>query len=80
MKVFTEHPESVGETYFEHMRTSFGFGARMLVAGVGCFLHGLVPFICTKTGSKTIGTLHHTMVTHRDKRILPCADADKNTA
>lgn len=72
MKRFTEHPESVGETYFEHMRTSFGFGAKMLVSGMGCFLHGIFPFLCVKTGSETITTLHDRMVTHRDKRKSHC--------
>ena len=68
MKAFKDHPQSVGETYFEHMRTSFSFGGRMLVAGVGCVLHGLFPFLCVKTGSATIKSLHHRMCTHRDKR------------
>ncbi|MGJ8561405.1 MAG: DUF6356 family protein [Litorimonas sp.] len=72
MKTFTEHPASVGETYFQHMRTSFGFGTKMLVSGVGCFLHGIFPFLCVKTGSETITTLHNRMVTHRDKRKQPC--------
>ena len=72
MKAFTEHPESVGETYFEHMGTSFSFGLKMMFAGIGCFLHGIFPFLCTKTGSKAITDLHHNMVTHRDKR---CQDS-----
>lgn len=71
MKTFTEHPASVGETYFQHMRTSFRFGTKMLVSGVGCFLHGIFPFLCVKTGSETITTLHKQMVTHRDKRTQP---------
>lgn len=74
MKIFTEHPNSVGETYFQHLRVSFGFGSRMLLAALGCFLHGLFPFLCVKTGSKTITTLNHTMVTHRDKSLVPCQD------
>lgn len=69
MKPFTEHPESVGESYLTHMATSFSFGARMLVAGLGCVVHGLFPFLCVKTGSNTICTLHEKMVTHRDKRL-----------
>lgn len=71
MKAFTKHPDSVGETYFQHLGTSFQFGGRMLLAGLGCLLHGLLPFLCTKTGSRTITALHHNMVTHRDKR-MPC--------
>ena len=73
MKAFTEHPESVGESYFEHLRMSFGFGSRMLVASFGCFVHGIFPFICVKTGSKTIGTLHDRMIEHRVKH--PCPEA-----
>ncbi len=80
MKAFTEHPKSVGETYFQHMRTSFSFGGRMLAAGVGCFLHGLFPFLCVRTGSKAIGTLHHTMVTNRDASKSPCAGNDQFSA
>lgn len=72
MKTFTEHPASVGETYLQHMRTSFGFGTKMLVSGMGCFLHGIFPFLCVKTGSETITTLHDQMVTHRDKSKQPC--------
>jgi len=26
MKLFTEHPRSIGETYFQHLRAAFGFG------------------------------------------------------
>jgi len=79
MKAFTEPPESVGESYFEHMVTSFSFGGRMLLAGIGCILHGIFPFLCTKTGSATICALHRRMVTHRDKRT-PCPDAEKTAA
>lgn len=67
MKAFTKHPQSVGETYFQHLRTSFGFGGRMMLASLGCFLHGLFPFICTRTGSKTIVKLNENMVLHREK-------------
>ena len=66
--LFTQHPASVGESYLQHMATSFGFGLRMLIAGLGCIIHGLLPFLCVKTGSRTIETLHTSMVTHRDKR------------
>lgn len=67
MKLFTEHPESVGETYFEHMRMSFSFGTKMLFASIGCFLHAIFPFLCVRTGSSAVSRLHHDMVTHRSK-------------
>lgn len=67
-KLFTRHPETVGETYFEHMGQSFSFGVSMLVGSLACLLHGLFPFLCEKTGSQAITRLHKKMVTHRDRR------------
>ena len=62
---FTEHPASVNETYFQHMGMAFGFGAKMLVGSLGCFMHGLFPWLCLTRGSDTVRTLHHRMVSHR---------------
>jgi len=31
-KLFVEHPESVGESYFEHLGVAFSFGFQMLGA------------------------------------------------
>ena len=75
MKLLTEHPASVGESYFQHMRSSFSFGVKMLTAAMGCFLHGIFPFLCVKTGSVAITNLHDSMVTNRDKQ--PCGDAEE---
>lgn len=68
-RAFTEHPASVGESYFGHLGCAFGFSAKMLVGSIACFMHGLFPFLFVKTGSKCINELHHSMVTHRDKRL-----------
>ncbi|MEM9667873.1 MAG: DUF6356 family protein [Pseudomonadota bacterium] len=65
---FTQHPSSVGESYFQHMRAAFGFGWSMLFGGFACLIHGIFPFLCAKTGSRCIGRLHHRMVIHRDRR------------
>lgn len=62
---FTEHPTSVGETYVEHLRASSSFGISMLVGGAACLVHGLLPFLFTRTGSKTVVRLHDRMVTNR---------------
>jgi len=70
---FTEHPESVGETYFEHMGVATRFGAAMLAGGFACLLHGLFPFLFTTTGSSTIRRLHERMVVSRRR-----ADAGAN--
>ncbi len=72
-KAFTEHPASVGESYFEHMGMAFSFSSKMFAASICCFFHGLFPFLFVKTGSNCIDHLHNRMVVNRDRR--ECTDA-----
>lgn len=65
MKAFTEHPASVGESYFEHLGSAWGFASTMAVAAMACLLHGLFPFAFQSSGSRRIRELHQRMVTHR---------------
>ncbi len=62
---FTDHPASVNETYLQHMGMAFGFGGRMLLGSLACFVHGVFPWLCLTRGSDTIRALHHRMVSHR---------------
>ena len=62
---FTEHPASVGETYGEHLVSAWSFAGRMAVGAGACFLHGLLPFLCLRTGSGIIRELHGRMVANR---------------
>lgn len=64
-RLFTEHPASVGESYGEHFMQASRFGTRMIVAGLACLVHGLLPFLFLRTGSAAIAELHTRMVTHR---------------
>ncbi|HLZ67871.1 MAG TPA: DUF6356 family protein [Aliidongia sp.] len=57
LRLFTEHPASVGESYFEHLRFASRTGLTMVIGGCACFVHGLMPFLCTTTGSRTIRAL-----------------------
>ena len=68
-----EHLREVGETYPQHLKKAAGFGAAMLVGGIACVLHGLLPFLFVKTGSDCIRRLHGEMVENRNKR--PAAQA-----
>ncbi len=62
---FTDHPASVGESYFEHMAVASGFGLRMLLGALACLAHGVFPFLFVKTGSATIAALHERMLAGR---------------
>ena len=68
---FTEHPASVGETYSEHMASAWSFSARMAVGALACFIHGLFPFLFTRTGSGIIGELHNRMILNRSRQRAP---------
>ena len=62
---FTDHPAAVDETYLQHLGMAFGFGGRMLLGSLACFVHGLFPWLCLTRGSDTVRALHQRMVTHR---------------
>ena len=64
-KLFTEHPASVGETYGEHLVHASYFGGRMILAGLACMLHALLPFLCVRTGSQAIEELNAKMLARR---------------
>ena len=65
---FVEHPRSVGETYFEHLRAASFFGISMVVGGLGCLVHALLPNLFATTGSRTVKRLHERMVVARVRR------------
>ncbi len=67
-ELFTEHPNSVEETYAEHMGMAFSFAGRMFLGAIACFIHGFLPFLFVKTGSATIDELHGRMVANRQQQ------------
>lgn len=75
MKIFSEHPAMVGETYFEHLRMAFSFGSAMVLGGLACLLHGLVPALFVRTGSQTVQQLYNRMVVKRRQKPLAMADS-----
>lgn len=58
INLFTKHPRSVGETYFQHLLMASGFAAGMAVATFVCLVHAILPFMFEKTGSKMIAELY----------------------
>jgi len=65
LRAFTEHPASVGESYGEHLFRAVCFGTRMVFAGLACLLHGVLPFLFVRTGSRAIAELNDRMVVNR---------------
>ena len=58
LRLFTDHPNSVGETYLEHFQFASRFGAQLVIAGTACLIHGFLPFLFLTTGSKAVRRLY----------------------
>ncbi|MCP4876312.1 MAG: capsule biosynthesis protein [Gammaproteobacteria bacterium] len=66
--LFTDHPASVGENYFEHLFTATRFSLGLLIAALARLVHAVLPFLFVKTGSQRVTTLYRHMVSQRDRR------------
>lgn len=60
-RLFTDHPRSVDETYFEHMQFAAGFSARLFGAALAAAVHAVLPFLFERTASTMINAMHHRM-------------------
>jgi hypothetical protein len=77
LRAFTDHPASVGERYGEHMSQAVCFGTRMMLAGLACLVHGVLPFLFVRTGSRTIIELNERMIMKRPRAPSPPLAANK---
>jgi hypothetical protein len=62
MNIFTEHPHSVGESYWQHMGAALSFAGSMLLGASAGLVHAIFPFLCTRTGSSIVMRLHERAV------------------
>jgi hypothetical protein len=65
MNAFTEHPRSVGESYWQHMGVALSFAGAMLLGAAASLVHGVFPFLCTRTGSGIVLRLHERVTRRR---------------
>ena len=56
--LFTDHPASVDETYFGHLKFAFGFAFWLGVASAAALVHAIVPALCETTASRILKRLH----------------------
>ncbi len=60
-KVFLDHPASVDEGYFQHMRFAASFGFWLFVAAGAALIHAVIPSLCETTASRILTRLHNRM-------------------
>lgn len=70
-RLFIDHPHSIGESYGQHARTAWSFGWRMVVGGLACMVHAVLPGLFVKTASRTVVQLDAEM---RGRKPAPGAE------
>ena len=63
---FTKHPNSVGETYFQHMKKAMGYGLRIQLIVLIIFIHSTFPFLFEHTAGEEIEKINKELQ-HRKK-------------
>lgn len=57
-KLFTDHPATVGESYFGHMAFAAWFASRLFMAAGAALVHALLPFLFETTASSIVRELY----------------------
>ena len=72
---FTEHPATVGETYWQHLQSALCFSFHMALGCAACLVHAFFPFLFERTGSARIALLHDRMIVNRSRlNRIPSAE------
>ena len=56
-RLFSDHPASLNESYWQHSRVAARTGARLLGMGLACMCHAVIPGMCEETASRGISNL-----------------------
>ncbi len=64
--LFTAHPHSVNETYFQHLRYASVAGLKLIFAGIACVIHSVFPFLFINTASNIMKKISEEMQNRRE--------------
>ena len=73
-KLFTDHPHSMDETYFQHLICAASYGLRMIFAGFAAIIHSIFPFLFETTASDLAREITGDVKTRNDE-----SDSSKKT-
>ena len=57
-KLFLTHPQSVDESYLEHMAFAGRFSGKLFLAAGAALVHAVLPFMFEKTASGMIAEMY----------------------
>lgn len=70
VRLFREHPQSLGMSWASHGAGALAIGVRMIGAGTACIVHAAVPAWFAQTAGRTVSDLHD----HMSKRKAGAAN------
>ena len=70
-RIFTAHPETVGETYFGHMAFAAWFASRLFMAAGAALVHAFLPFLFETTASRIVRELYERTHNRGSKSNVP---------
>ena len=56
--LFQKHLASCNESYIEHLINAALFGAKLVIAGIACIVHAILPFLFVNTASARVRILN----------------------
>ena len=71
VKLFTDHPTSVNETYFGHMAFAAWFASRLFMAGGAALVHAILPFMFETTASSIVRELYERTSKRKPVHAVP---------
>ena len=73
---FTAHPNSVNETYWEHLVFALRFGITMTAGGAAALVHAIFPFLFVTTAGKLCDELQEMRKNTPARKKAADANAD----
>ncbi|QIL02296.1 hypothetical protein G7078_05495 [Sphingomonas sinipercae] len=61
-RLFTDHPASLGMSWFGHGVGALKIGVTLIGAGLACLVHAIVPALFTQTAGKTVSEIYDHMM------------------
>lgn len=60
-RLFTRHPQTVGESYLGHMAFAAWFSSRLFLAAGAALIHAVLPFLFETTAGRIVRDLAERM-------------------
>ena len=64
--IFKDHPNSVGETYFQHFLKSCSFGIKLILIAIRAFVHAIFPWCFEHSASDSISKLNDVLQSRKN--------------